>query len=118
MNPIQSKPPAHPVGQNENVTDYPKMIYRDGDMETLHGVKVDWMIVDNEDEEVEALSDGWRATPRSDGASRVVSAKDAEIAALKAQIEAMSKPAEAEAKRGPGRPPKAETLTLAKEDDI
>ena len=43
------------------MTDYPKMLYRDGTEIEWEGLSLDTLVVENEDEELAA--DGWRATP-------------------------------------------------------
>ena len=40
------------------MSDYPRMLYRDGDMLPEHGV--DYLIVADAEEEEIAVSDGWR----------------------------------------------------------
>ena len=42
------------------MSDYPKMLYRDGSATEWEGKTFDTLIVDDKDEEKEALGDGWR----------------------------------------------------------
>ena len=46
------------------MSDYPRMLYRSGTMLLgWHGRDLDWMIVDDEHEQAEALSQGWHLSP-------------------------------------------------------
>lgn len=45
------------------MSDYPRMLYRPGSMLRWHGHDVDHMVVDNEREEAEAISQGWNLSP-------------------------------------------------------
>lgn len=75
-----------PVGQNLDVTDYPRALYRKGDLSKhkLGDVElkvqgkysVETMTVANADEELAAMEDGWFGTP-----------KEAEDAATEAELE-------------------------------
>ena len=44
------------------MTEYPKMIYRDGAEIDVNGIKVDTLVVHGEDEELQALDAGWRVS--------------------------------------------------------
>lgn len=44
------------------MSEYPKVLYRDGAQEEAHGVMVDLHFVDDEEAELAALVDGWRLT--------------------------------------------------------
>lgn len=118
--------PADRVGLG---SEYPKMLYRKTDREDkqiqtdaaskcgetwlvinrFEGLLCETMIVHGPDEAEIASEEGWEDTPRaahglSSGLAARTSAKDDEIARLKAELEA----AKSEPKRGPGRPPKVE----------
>jgi len=46
------------------VSIYPRMVFRPGTMlRNWHGRDLDWQIVDDEVEEAQALSQGWRLSP-------------------------------------------------------
>jgi hypothetical protein len=88
--------------------EYPKAVYKadkEGKDRTLNGepILVDGKhavrtaVVHNEDEELEALEQGWFLSPNLKEEERkrdAIAEKDAEIAALQAQIAAKEKPAE------------------------
>lgn len=47
------------------MSDYPKMLYRcGGEMKVCEAFDVDTRIVASEDEELSALEEGWRASPK------------------------------------------------------
>lgn len=87
--------------------EYPKAVYREGEGAILNGVPfkingklIDTATVDNEEEEAEAISQGWYLTPDLTAEQKrrdEIAEKDAEIEALRAQLGE---------KRGPGRPPR------------
>lgn len=108
-------------------SEYPKMLYRATEDEDrliqtteeqkcgktwlvqnkYDGLLCDTLVVNDIDEAEIAVADGWEDTPKAahgmaDGIAKQASAKDAEIEMLKAELAA------ANAKRGPGRPPKHE----------
>lgn len=106
------------------LSDYPRMMYRKTDREQLQehadavGLKDAAMVINRFDgllcetviaeslTDAETLSaDGWETSPQAayglaTGIASATSAKDEEIAALRAQLAAATE------KRGPGRPPK------------
>ncbi len=108
------------------LTEYPRMLYRKTDKPVTQeyadaaGLKDEPMVINSYDgllcetrvanslDEAEILSsEGWDVTPRaahglSEGIAAQTSAKDDEIAALKAELARVN----SEPKRGPGRPPK------------
>jgi len=112
--------------------EYPKMLYRKTDIEDRHiqtdastkcgetylvqnnygGLLCDTMIVNSPDEAEALALEGWDVSPRAahgqvDGLAKQVSAKDEEIAALRAQLAAQTAADKPETeRRGPGRPPK------------
>ncbi len=96
--------------------EYPKMVYRPGvnERHMLLGERLkiagrfecETALVDNPDDEAEALASGWFTSPdpevqEQEAAKREAElAKDREIADLRAQLAASNE------RRGPGRPPK------------
>lgn len=103
-------PPPHPVGQNIDHGQYPKMLYKDDGEHEIAGQKLDTCLVGSLEEEIEKVSEGWRisATDKdAKSAASIVADKDAEIAELRRQIEESGRTADPE-KRGPGRPRKEE----------
>jgi len=95
--------------------EYPKMLYRagPGKAHTYQNVPLkmqgeysaDTLVVENAEEEREALAEGWGLTPdgKEPAPAAGMAEKDEEIAALKVLLEASIAQQE---KRGPGRPPK------------
>lgn len=132
--------------------EYPRILYRKTDREQrvvqtdgnssyskqetylveneFHGLLCDTMVVNGPDEAEAAAESGWDVSPHAahgltEGLQTAVSAKDAEIAALRAQLAAQTEPVgyeaqgtgydpgavghEAVGRRGPGRPRKVDT---------
>jgi hypothetical protein len=100
--------------------EYPRMMYRAGGSEIVHGVKVDTLTVGDQSEEDGANEQGYRRTPREAErfgqtlltppalpAASTPDPRDEEIARLKAALEASL---DREAPRR-GRPRKAEGAT-------
>jgi hypothetical protein len=116
------------------MTEYPRMMYRKTEVEervqqtddaakcgetfiTVNNygspkepLLCDTRIAHTATEAEELTGEGWDITPRaahglSDGLAKVTTAKDDEIARLRAELEA----AKSEPKRGPGRPPKSDS---------
>jgi hypothetical protein len=92
--------------------EYPKAVYREdkaGKDRTLNGTPilvqgqfaVETATVNNEDEELEAMEQGWFTTPDLSTVAKkrdAIAERDAEIASLKAQLES------GQQRRSPGRP--------------
>lgn len=97
--------------------EYPKAVYREdkaGKDRTLNNspilvqgkFAVETATVNDEQEEAEALEQGWFLSPDLSAETKkrdALADKDAEIASLRAQIEQNA----ADQRRGPGRPPKS-----------
>lgn len=99
--------------------EYPKLLYRAGGNEEIHGHKVETALVGSDDQEEAYREEGWRETPAKAAAfgAKLVAdppkpdPRDKELARLREELAA------ARQKRGPGRPPKvdAEPEPLATE---
>lgn len=112
------------------LSEYPRMMYRKTDIEQTQehadqisdlkdkpmvinrfdGLLCEMMIAHSASEAEVLASNGWDLTPKAahgveDGLMKETSAKDAEIAELRAQL-ARSQAGEEPARRGPGRPPR------------
>lgn len=115
---------------------YPRMLYRATEQEDVHvisydkfglpaekvtvnsfgGLLCDTIIAETADEAEALLAQGWEVSPSAaygeqSPAAKAATAKDDEIAALRAELETMravaskpEQPAEPEQRRGPGRP--------------
>lgn len=73
--------------------DYPKMLYRAGGGEKCHGLDCETLVANDEQEEAEALADGYAATPQAahggekpKGKQASTAAPDPEIKVLEAHI--------------------------------
>ncbi len=122
---------GRPYYDQAPLSEYPRMMYRKTDVEqtqeyadAIDGLKDPPMVINryagllcetkiaHDASEAEALStDGWDLTPaaahgQEDGLAKQTSAKDDEIAALKAQLAASLAQTPEPERRGPGRPPK------------
>lgn len=122
---------GRPYYQPAPLSEYPRMMYRKTETEqtqeyadAIDGLKDAPMVINRYDgllcdimvahdaSEAEVLaSNGWDVSPKAahgveDGLGKEVSAKDAEIADLRARLEASLAQTSGEERRGPGRPRK------------
>lgn len=121
----QAKLAGIPADRPGLMGEYPRMLYKlgrrdeqsylgnvDGEFLTW-GKKVETKVVEDREEEVEALSEGWVRSLEGDATDDVADPRDLAIAELQAQLaQANMRNAMGDAgfeplpKRGPGRPPK------------
>jgi len=92
-----------------DATEYPRMMYKAGGDELHHDLPCTTAVAATADEAEAMSAEGWDISPRaahglSDGMAAATTAKDDEIAMLRAQVEALTAPPIEDGKRGTGRP--------------